>query len=201
MLRSIVKPAAVLFIICLAVTASLAVTWLVTGDTIRDRAEADAVNARKAVLKQAESFEKIDDLKLKQIIEKAENLDSVREAYVAFDGENVAGYVVTVVTKGYGGDMALTVGIDARGTITGVRIGENSETPGLGSKAKDDRFRSQLEGFKPGQALKVVKGGKTRPEEIDAISGATVTSRAVVRGVQAAVDLAGLLREEEGANI
>jgi electron transport complex protein RnfG len=78
-----------------------------------------------------------------------------------------------------------------------VKIGENSETPGLGSKVTEDNFLVQFQGINPQNPLKVVKTEGTRPEEIDAVSGATISSRAVVSGVQAAAEASWLIRQDK----
>jgi len=103
-----------------------------------------------------------------------------------------------VESKGYGGSITITVGIDTEGKITGVEIGDNNETPGLGTKAKDEPFISQFVGIIPEEPLTVVKRNKTKSEEIDAISSATITSRAVTKAVQAAVDINAELMKRGG---
>ena len=100
-----------------------------------------------------------------------------------------SGYVVEVAPQGFGGEIDMVVGIDADGTITGVSIIKMSETSGLGSRAKsEDWFLEQYAGKTTGDTL-VVK------DNIDALSGATVTSKAVTSGVNsalaAAADLLG----------
>jgi len=69
--------------------------------------------------------------------------------------------------------------------------------PGLGAKAKDKPFISQFEGIAPKEPLTVVKNAKTKVEEINAISGATITSRAVTKAVQAALDVNAELDKAE----
>jgi len=195
-LGNILKPALVLFIICLIITAALAFTYSETKDVIEERARIDAENARREVLSSAESFEAVDDIS--RIAGSNESLSLVEEAYKGLKGETVVGYVFSVVTKGYGGDVKIMVGIDTSGRITGVKMGEHSETPGLGSKAEEEPFKSRLYGFVPGEPLVVVKREPAKAEEIEAISGATVTSKAVVKGIQAAVDMWTELGKKEG---
>lgn len=79
--------------------------------------------------------------------------------------------------KGYGGDVGLMVGIDMESdTILGVGVTTHSETPGLGAKAKDDPgFTDQFKGVSLAEPIKVNKDGG----QINALSGATITSRAV----------------------
>lgn len=92
-----------------------------------------------------------------------------------------AGYVVEVLPSGFGGNLDMMVGVDASQTVTGVSIISHSETSGLGANATDETWRSQFQG-KSG-VLAVTKDGG----EINAITGATITSRAVTSGVNAAL--------------
>ena len=98
-----------------------------------------------------------------------------------------SGYVVEVTPSGFGGEIDMVVGISADGTVTGVSIISMSETSGLGANATKEGFRAQYLG-KTG-ALAVSKDGG----EIDALTGATITSRAVTRGVNSALTAASEL--------
>ena len=99
----------------------------------------------------------------------------------------VVGYVVNSLSNdSYGGAVKISVGFDAEGTITGVGIREISDTPGLGLKAKDAAFKDQYIG-KNADSLVVNKMGASAENEIDAISGASITSNAVTNAVNAAL--------------
>jgi len=89
-------------------------------------------------------------------------------------------------TEGYGDSITLMAAIKADGKISGIDIISHSETPGLGAKADEDPFKSQFIG-KTADTL-VVSKGATKPNEIDAIGGATITSRAVTNAVNEAID-------------
>ncbi|MDF2522843.1 MAG: electron transporter RnfG [Clostridiales bacterium] len=195
-MRDIIKPATTLFITCLIVTLSLAFTYSATKGKIAERAEIDAENARKEVLTNADTFKKIADIDA--LIKENPNLALVKEAYKGVKGNDVIGYVFSTESKGYGGAIKITVGIDSKGKVAGVKLGENKETPGLGSKAADKQFISQYSDLTPKGALKVIKTKKSKPEEIEAISGATITSKAVTSAVQAAIDASGKLIQKEG---
>ncbi|HHW48256.1 MAG TPA: RnfABCDGE type electron transport complex subunit G [Clostridiaceae bacterium] len=195
-MRSIIKPTIVLFVICLVVTAALAYTHAITKDKIAERAALDAENARREVLADADSFSRVESIE--RFINENPELDIVKEVYEGIKDNVSVGYVFLVVSKGYGGDMEVTVGINNKGEITGVKIGNNSETPGLGLKVTDEAFTSQFAGFAPSEPLQVVKREKVKKEEIEAISSATISTRAVTRAVQAAVDMASQLLEEGG---
>lgn len=115
--------------------------------------------------------------------------------YEALNGSQRYGCVVEAVSsKGYGGDIVLYVGVTADGTVSGVSITEISETPGLGMEAPTVLI-PQFAG-KSVESFTYVKGGGASAEnEVDAISGATVTTKAVTNavngGLRVALELLG----------
>ena len=100
---------------------------------------------------------------------------------------NVLGYVITVTNhEGYGGDIQFSVGIRNDGTVNGVSILDIAETAGLGMKA-DPVLKDQFVNKNVAQFV-TTKTGATGDDQIDAISGATITSDAFVRGANAALN-------------
>lgn len=97
------------------------------------------------------------------------------------------GWCLSVGSKGYGGIVNFIVGITKEGTVKAINILGHSETPGLGARSTEPEFYEQFND-KTSLPLKVVKGSAANPDEIAAISGATITSTAVVSGVNAAAD-------------
>ncbi|NLM11217.1 MAG: RnfABCDGE type electron transport complex subunit G [Clostridiaceae bacterium] len=183
---SIIKPTLILFIVCAVITGALAYVNGITENIILVRAEETQKQYRKEVMSEADSFVKINP---EGIPEKIAGI------YEAYSNDTLAGYVIDVVTKGYGGSMNLTVGINTDGKVTGVIIGDNNETPGLGSKAEETDFIDQFKEVSVNDTLTVVKQNKKSANEIQAISGATITSRAVAEGVQVALDSVKLITE------
>jgi len=108
------------------------------------------------------------------------------EVYPAKKGDaNVGSAIRTFSSKGYGGDVWLMVGFLPDGTINKISVLEHKETPGLGSKMNEDKFKNQFFGKSPANfKLKVKKDGG----DVDALSGATITSRAFSQAVQQAYD-------------
>ena len=114
-----------------------------------------------------------------------------------------AGYVVTCSGKGYGGNVTLALGVDAEGTVIGIQVTSCSdETPGLGQNSSNTDWNSQYVGMNTSQDLTVVKDGtgakstgSTEAGAIDAISGATITSKAVTRAVNGALGFIASLSE------
>ena len=95
----------------------------------------------------------------------------------AYKGET--GYVVATKVCGYAGDIEMFIGVDNEGSVTGMQVRDMEETLGLGAKAATDwKFLAQLLG---------TKGDAEIGTNVDAITGATVTSKAVVRSVNSAV--------------
>jgi electron transport complex protein RnfG len=175
-----------LFLICVVVSAALGLTYSVTATKIEERSQIDAEAARIEVFKGADSFLKLD-----------EKNDVITEVYRAIKDGKTAGYVFIAVSKGYGGNINITIGIDSERKVTGIKIGDNKETPGLGSKTSNKSFLSQFLGFVAKEPLTVVKVKKTKPEEIEAVSGATISSNAVTRAVQAANEMSAELIKKE----
>ena len=128
---------------------------------------------------------------LKSVIraEKFEILSETEQetVYAAKNGETVVGYCVVNSQKGYGGDVKVMTGVDTNGKVTAIEILEHAETPGLGANAEKDAFKFQFAG-----KTKEIGVEKNNPGEndIQAISGATITSKAVTNAVNAAIQKA-----------
>ncbi|HEY8500325.1 MAG TPA: RnfABCDGE type electron transport complex subunit G [Clostridia bacterium] len=184
---SIIKPTLVLFLVCATITGSLAFVNRATSGVIEQRTKAEQEEFRKQLLGKADSFEQI-----------TLNFDNpaVKDVYAGYNTEGLAGYVVNVAAKGYGGDINIVVGVDNNGAVTGIIIGDNGETPGLGTKALEPDFINQFYEVGINDELTVVKQNKKSANEIQAVSGATVTSRGVTQGVQTALDITKKLMEE-----
>ena len=100
------------------------------------------------------------------------------------DGQEI-GYVFTVTSsEGYGGDIQFTMGVQSDGTLNGISILSISETAGLGMKADTEDFKSQFED-KKAERFSYTKSGAQAEDEINAISGATITTNAMTNGVNA----------------
>lgn len=180
---SIIKTGLILLVIGFVCTLLLSVCNYMTKDRIVKLSLEAEQAAMMSTLPEAEKFAKLSD-----------KTDGVVTAVYEGKKEDktVVGYCVKVEPVGYGGAISMMVGIDTEGTVTGVDIVEMSETPGLGAKASNEDFTNQYMG-KNGE-IKVIKSGAAKENEISAISGATVTSKAVTQGVNAAIAVAEKLR-------
>lgn len=198
--KSLVSDCIKLFIITLAAGLILGFVYNVTKDPIAKQEEKTKQEAYKAVFKDADRFEAV-KLNTKEISKalKAKDLgqNTINEIAKAVDknGKEL-GYVFSVTNPdGYGGDITLSVGVKDDGTVNGYETLTISETAGLGMKAKEDEFKSNFTNKKAKQ-FEVVKdgSGKNDDSKIDAISGATITSRAVTSGVNSCVVLMDTLK-------
>jgi electron transport complex protein RnfG len=189
-----IKPTLSLFVICFVTAFCLAFVNNMTKEPIIQRMEMDAEENRKQVLSQAESFEKLEGWEAK------DESGIIREVYAAYIGEELAGYVFSVAPKGFGGEIAVTVGVDSEHSVSGVRIGDNQETPGLGSKAADEKFTEQYIGKDISKEIKIVKRPASTDDEVQAVSGATISTRAVTNAVQVSAELGGKLLENGGGS-
>ncbi len=120
-------------------------------------------------------------------VEIKDGVGMISEIYEGRGGGGVKGYNFTVSPKGYGGLVTFVVGIGSEGRVMDIKILNHSETPGLGAKAVEPAFAGQFH-EKLTQSLSVTKTPPESDDQIQAISGATITSRAVVSGVNAALD-------------
>ena len=176
--KEIIVPAVSLFLICVVVTALLALTNAVTSPKIDALAVETQDASKKQVLSSAASFSE----------EKQVEKDGVSYTYydgLASDG-SVMGYVFVTSAKGYGGDISVMVGVLGDGTVAGVNILSINETAGLGMNAKNQSFLDQFLG-KSGE-IGVAKNNPS-DTEIQALTGATITSSAMATAVNTALSL------------
>jgi electron transport complex protein RnfG len=103
--------------------------------------------------------------------------------------DEVEGYAMKVTNDGYGGKISIMVGISIDGQLQGLTILEHSETPGLGANATLPDFRDQFKDKLVDNLLEVVKTPVSKDNEIQALTGATITSKAVTNAVNSAIDL------------
>lgn len=170
--------AGVLFIITALVAFLLAAVNHITEPVIAKNLEKEQIEARKAVLPEADAFDAV-------AYSDAEK--GITAVFQGKKGETAVGYCVQVSSQGYGGAIEMLVGIDTLHRVQSVTIVSMSETAGLGAKAQEEGFLEQYAGKSSKTPISVIKSGQPDVNEIVAISGATVTSRAVTNGVNAAL--------------
>lgn len=185
-MSNIVKPAAVLLVICVVASALLGYVNMITTAPIEAQAALAKESSMNAVLPDAASFG--DEIEV--------NEGDITTITPALDENgDVTGYAVAITTKGFSAGLKLMYGIDLEGTITGLSVVDcSNETPGLGANAAKESFYGQFTG-KSGE-VKVVKD----KGEIEALTGATITSRAVANAATEAISYITENYLEGGAN-
>ena len=192
-----IKNALILFVITLIAGVLLGLVYQITKQPIADQNARKVEEANKAVFATASSFgqDNIVDAAAAQAVSATSadlagvTIDSVIEAYDA--SGNVIGYIVQITSKGYNDEIKFSMGITADGVLNGISLISISETPGLGMNAEKVLVPQYTVdgGLDATVTYKVVKDGtgKTSATDtsIEAISGATITSKAVTNGVDA----------------
>ena len=178
-MREFIKLPLILFAIALIAGALLGITYSLTKEPIAMQHELALKSAREELFAGSEFSEFEDSAVL-------EKYDNVQKIYKAKKGGKTAGYIITLTKDGYGGAILINVGVTGDGVITGVIVGTNSETPGLGAKASETKFSGQFAGKKK---VALVKGEAAADDEVSAITAATITSTAIVDGANQAIEI------------
>ncbi len=160
-----------LCLIAVVAAVCLAATNEITKDVIEEQGIKAAEEARVRLIPEAESFAPLE----------TEEVDALDNAYEGKRWDETVGFIAQTTAKGFGGPVEIIVGVNADGSIAGVSVGGSAfaETAGLGAKAKDPAFAEQFEGD---------KAPLTLGEDVDAITAATITSNAVIKGVNTALE-------------
>lgn len=189
--KKIVHDALILFAFTVVLGLLLGVVYGITKAPIEKVNYEKTQAAYKQVFADADSFEAYEgfDADAANAL-MAENgfADEILDAQVAKDaGGSVLGYVVTVTAKDASqSTITFSVGIRSDGTVNGYSITSIAETPGLGMKAQEESFYGQFEG-KNVESFTVVKSAPAADNEIESISGSTITSKAMANGVNACI--------------
>ena len=165
----------ILPLICVIIAAALAFTNSVTSSVIEEREKREQDAARMELLSEGDSFTQVtlDEAQLKDM----------------YAADNGAGYVVQTTASGYGGPITVMTGVRSDGTVEKVRVMSSSETPGVGKKTEDESFLNQFAGK---------SGTLSIGSSVTAVSGATVSSRAMVEAVNSALAAVELVKGGSG---
>lgn len=168
--NKIFKPIVVLVIICIVVTGALAATNGVTASIIEEAKVAAENAARTELLPEAEgAFTPVENVEV-------ENVSAI---YVA---DNGAGTIITSSAKGYGGDVVVMTAFNPDGTIKQIKVTEQAETKGIGSKVVDTpSYWENYQGLDASQPLVL-------NEDVDAVTSATISSTALINAVNSAIE-------------
>ena len=172
--KAVIIPTVVLLVICLVIPFALSLTNAVTKDKIADLEKEKRESAMSGLI-EAENYE-----------EKSYK-DEFTSTVAITDGSAI-GYIFETSKKGYGGDVSVMTAVDPDGTVKAIEILDvSNETPGLGQNSQKKDFYSQYAGKKAGVTVKK-NGADPEKNEVDAVTGATITSKAVTGAVNEALE-------------
>lgn len=190
-MKNIIKNTLILMVITLVAGVLLGLVYDITKEPIAQAKERAKIEAYQTVMKKADTFDAEVVLEAKEVAKlfaQRKITGCKVDTVVAAKAESeIIGYIFTVTTsEGYGGDIQILVGISKNGTVTGVEMLSIKETVGLGMNANTPEFKKQF-AEKKTEFFVTTKSGAASDNEIDAISGATITSQAVTDAVNAAI--------------
>ncbi|MCI6321204.1 MAG: RnfABCDGE type electron transport complex subunit G [Clostridiales bacterium] len=187
--KYIIKLTVTLFVTCVIVAGLLGLVNSVTEGPIAEKNKTKTAAAIQEVLPEMEGSPAVVELTDEMTAAASSAGATITEAYEAQAGGSVIGYALKIVASGSQGNIEMMVGVDAEGAVTGVSIVKNSETSGIGSKVMSNE-NGVLDQFIGKSAA---DGTLSVGKNVDAISGATVSSRGVTTGVNAALAVAGVM--------
>lgn len=170
-----------LMIVCLIAAGALGLTYALTKEQIARQAREEEARAFKEALpqvKRTRDFKERKDI-FAELKEKYEDLGKISDGYA--NGQKV-GVAVKVLPRGYGGFIEMVVGVNMRGKVVRIALVRHSETPGLGSNIENRSFQKQFWGKTANEPIEIGK-------DIDAITGATKSSKAMAKGIKEALEM------------
>lgn len=182
-MKETIRLGLILLIVAAIAGGVLALTNNLTAPIIAEQEKEGAFGAFAEIFPDADEFVEIDAGLLSEITSTHSN---VVEVYEVMEDDTLVGYAFNTSSGGYGGPITTISGFNLDGTIKGIRVTENSETPNLGTVVADDpAFRESFEGNITSEPL-VAVGSPAAENEVLLMSGATVSTEGVVTGVNAA---------------
>lgn len=173
-MKDTMKLGAILFLITSVCAGLLGLVNSITSPIIEEKKETAKQEAMQVLIPEASEFTAVTEIEDQ----------GIEELYIAKTNDTYLGAVAKVAPEGYGGAIEILVGVDGNLAVTGIQVLSHSETPGLGANILAENFQNQFVSKKaPIEVVKGVAGNN----EISAITGATITSRAVTEGVNVAV--------------
>ncbi|NLK74279.1 MAG: FMN-binding protein [Clostridiales bacterium] len=190
---SIIKDALALFIVTLASALALSFAYEITKEPIYRQEMDKKLAGYKVVYPEAVSL--VEDEELMQLVAETDltaldasykdvTIDEINKAYD--NNDNLIGYILKVTSKGYAAPISLAVGYSIDGVVKGIETLSINETAGLGMNAAEPSFKKQFAN-KQVEQFETTKSGATEEHQINVISSATITTDAVVYGVNAGI--------------
>jgi len=155
-----IKLTTVLTLICILSAVALSFVYESINPIIEENKNNRLRAALKEVIPLADNFKEAEDI---------QKFEEIKSIFRGFKDNKITGYAILLEASGYGGDIKILVGVNKDKEITGIKIMEHLETPGLGARIEENEFLSQFIG---------------KPKEFDAITGATISSTAVIDTVK-----------------
>ena len=184
-MKETIKLGLVLLLVTAIAGGVLAGVNSITGPVIAEREKMESLSAILEIFPDANDSVEYDEAQVAEVA--ASNPGITEITQVLSDGE-VLGYAITVVSGGYAGDIRTLVGVDSEGVLSGIKVLVMSETAGLGSRIVDDpAFAESFQGKGAGGSV-TPAGAGAGDDEVMMLSGATVSTNAVVKGVNEALD-------------
>lgn len=194
--QGIPKPAVTLCVITLLAGVALSGVFALTKDAIAEQKLQAKLNSYKAVCPEAAEF--VNDTELDAAVAALDKETygthfgrvTINEIVVGQNADGTAaGYVISVTTRdGFDGNIVMSVGVDTEGTVLGVEFTEIAETAGMGMLCAEPEFKDQFKDKQVDEFVLNPSGGSDADNEIDGVTGATISSSAVTNAVNAAVD-------------
>jgi len=199
---TLLKDTLILFAISLVLALALGFTYEITKEPIAKQQAEKKNAAYRSVFAELEKTATTEELMNAASDYKNKNGITIDEALYAVDKNgDIVGYVFTITTpNGYGGDITIAMGYSFEGVVCGIEFLTLKETAGLGMKAKDESFKEQFS-MKAADSFAVYKNGSPVTEgdvRVDAISSATVTTKAVAGAVNAGIEFAKIVADGMG---
>lgn len=189
-MKEILKLGLILFGISLIAAVALQATEQITAEPIQAQINAANELARKAVFPSADAFEAVDPATLEEL---KVDYDILQEVFYAKKGTEVLGFVIKTTPNGFSGAIEVITGISNDDQLVGVRVGNMTETPGLGDLAKKPEFYDQYAGKSATAEIGVAKSAP-KENEIQALTGATITSKAITVGVNTSIQIVEFIK-------
>lgn len=170
--KEIVRLGLILGLICLIAGFALSATYSITKDKITEQQRKALVQAQKEIFPDATEFKKI------EIAETKVGSATLKELYECLnESEKLLGYIATASTPGYGGNIIFVLGVNSDFSVKGVKVTEQTETPGLGANIAKSQFLEQFNGKTLSDEFVVKK-------DVKPVTSATISSRSITNGIK-----------------
>jgi electron transport complex protein RnfG len=197
--KTLIKYTLILIFVGVLAAAILAGVYSLTMVPIKKYQKDNLLISQKAVLPEAQNFEdkQMRGELLKKFLELYGSVESETNFYLGMVDQKPVGVIFKVAPRGYAGVIKMLVGIDLEGRVRGIKILEQRETPGLGARITDEKFKNTGRPFVAQFFGKAIADPLQPTKDIEAITGATISTGGVCNGVKQALVLFKLYQKGE----